>query len=163
MYKSWRWSFRHICRQHPIAITSAKCLVHSFRKYSQIPKPRKPLALIHMDNARVHTARAAQEKLNVSRFKHMPQPPYSPDIAPSDFFFSVGWKPSLKGENGEDELYELYELLNGILTDLSIEMIETIFLDWMNRLQRLIDGNGDYVSWNITYEFLNWIKQWEAC
>jgi hypothetical protein len=43
-----------------------------------------------MDNARVHIARATQEKLDVSRFKRMPQPLYSPDIAPSDFFFSVG-------------------------------------------------------------------------
>jgi hypothetical protein len=33
-----------------------------------------------------------------------------------------------------------------ILTGLSIEMIETVFVDRMNRLQRLIDGNGDYVS-----------------
>jgi hypothetical protein len=33
-----------------------------------------------------------------------------------------------------------------ILTDLSIEMIETVFVDWMNRLQRLIDGNGEAVS-----------------
>jgi hypothetical protein len=43
-----------------------------------------------MDNERVHTARAAQEKLDVFRFKGMAQPPYSQDIAPSDFFFSVG-------------------------------------------------------------------------
>jgi transposase len=53
-------------------------------------KPHKPLTLIHADNARVHTARATQEKLDVSRFKHTPQPPYSPDIALSDFFLSVG-------------------------------------------------------------------------
>jgi histone-lysine N-methyltransferase SETMAR len=51
---------------------------------------RKPLTLIHMDNARVYRARAIQEKLNVSRFNRTPQPPYRPDIAPSDFFFSVG-------------------------------------------------------------------------
>jgi hypothetical protein len=48
----------------------------------------KSLTLIHMDNARVHTA--TQEKLDVSRSKRTPQPPYTPDIAPSDFFFSVG-------------------------------------------------------------------------
>jgi hypothetical protein len=42
-----------------------------------------------MDNARVYAAEAAQEKLDVSRFKRMPQPPYNPDIASSDFFFSV--------------------------------------------------------------------------
>jgi hypothetical protein len=53
-------------------------------------KIRKPLTLIHMDNVRVHTARAAKEKSHVSRFKRTTQPPYSPDIAPSDVFFSVG-------------------------------------------------------------------------
>jgi hypothetical protein len=39
--------------------------------------------------------------------------------------------------HGEDELYELYELyevVDGILTRLSIGMIETVFVDWMNRL-----------------------------
>jgi hypothetical protein len=29
--------------------------------------------LIHMDNAMVHTARAAQEKLDIPQFKRMPQ------------------------------------------------------------------------------------------
>jgi hypothetical protein len=33
-----------------------------------------------------------------------------------------------------------------ILTGLSIEMTETAFVDWMDRLQRLIDGNDDFVS-----------------
>jgi hypothetical protein len=45
--------------------------------------------------------------------------------------------------NGEDELYEVGD---EILAGLSIEMIETVFVDWMNRLQRLIDGNDHYVS-----------------
>jgi hypothetical protein len=41
---------------------------------------------------------------------------------------------------------ESYEIMDEISTGLSIDMIETVFVDWMNRLQRLIDGNGDYVS-----------------
>jgi hypothetical protein len=36
--------------------------------------------------------------------------------------------------------------MDEILTGRSIQIIETVFVDWMNRLQRLIDGNGDYVS-----------------
>jgi transposase len=59
-----------------------------------------------MGNARVH--KATQEKLDVSRFRRTPQPPYSPDIAPSDFFF--GWLKTqleLREYNGEDELYEV--------------------------------------------------------
>jgi hypothetical protein len=33
-----------------------------------------------------------------------------------------------------------------ILTGFSIQMIKTVFVDWMNQIQRLIDGKGDYVS-----------------
>jgi hypothetical protein len=61
-------------------------------------KTHKSLALIHMDNARVHTARVTQGKPDVSRLTHTPQPPDSPDIAPSNFF-SVGLKLSLNAEN----------------------------------------------------------------
>jgi hypothetical protein len=45
--------------------------------------------------------------------------------------------------NGENELYVV---VDEILTGLSIETIETSFVDWMNRVQHLIDGNVDYVS-----------------
>jgi hypothetical protein len=57
-------------------------------------KTCKPLILIHINNARVHTARATQEKLDVSRFKLMPQPPYSLDIASSDFSFRLAENPA---------------------------------------------------------------------
>jgi hypothetical protein len=46
-------------------------------------------------------------------------------------------------DNGKDELYEG---VNEILSGLSIEMIEMVFVDWINRLQCLINGNGDFVS-----------------
>jgi hypothetical protein len=77
--------------------------------------------------------------------------------------FIFGWLETQlerRENNGEDEFYEV---VDEILTGLSIEIIETVFIDWMNRRHRLIDGNGDYVSYNITSEFLNWIKQWQAC
>jgi histone-lysine N-methyltransferase SETMAR len=59
------------------------------QKCNQVPKNSQTLTLIHMDNARIHMTRATQEKLDVSRSKRTPQPPYSPNIASSDFF-SVG-------------------------------------------------------------------------
>jgi hypothetical protein len=93
-----------------------------------------------MDNARLHTARAAQEKLGVSGFKRAPQPPHSPDIAPSNFFL-FGWlKTQLEWReyNGEDELYEI---VDEILIGLSIDLCR---LD--ESIPTLIDGNGDYVS-----------------
>jgi hypothetical protein len=69
--------------------------------------------------------------------------------------FLFGWlKTQLERReyNGENELYEV---VDEILTGISIEMIETVFVDWMNRVQRLIDGNSDDVSSNITSEFLS--------
>jgi hypothetical protein len=90
-------------------------------------------------------ARATQGKLDVSRFKRKPQPPYSPDVAPSDFFL-FGWlKTQLKWREYNEE-DRLYEVVDEILTGLSIKMIETVFVDWMNQLQCLIDKNGDYFS-----------------
>jgi hypothetical protein len=66
---------------------------------AKFQKAHKLLTLIHMDNAKAHAVRATQDKLDVSRFKRMPQPLYSPDIAPSDFFL-FGWlKTRLNGEN----------------------------------------------------------------
>jgi hypothetical protein len=60
--------------------------------------------------------------------------------------FLFGWlKTQLERReyNGDNELYEV---VDDTLTGFSIEMIETIVVDWMNRLQRLINGNGDHVS-----------------
>jgi hypothetical protein len=75
--------------------------------------------------------------LDVSRFKRTPQPPYYPDIAPSGFFPFGLLKTQLerRERNREDELYEA---VDEILTGISIEMIETVFVDWMNRLQHLM-------------------------
>jgi hypothetical protein len=96
-----------------------KCLVTHLENATKFPKIRKPFTLIRMDNARLHMARATQEKSDVSRFKRRPQPPYSPAIAPSDLLL-FGWlKTQLERReyNGEDELCEV---MDEILASLSI-------------------------------------------
>jgi hypothetical protein len=98
-----------------------------------------------MDNARVHTARATQEKLDVFRFKRTPQPPCSPDIAPLDSFL-FGWLKTQLGRREYNREDELSEVVDEMLTGLSIEMVETVFVDWVNRLQHMIDGVGGYLS-----------------
>jgi hypothetical protein len=42
-----------------------------------------------------------------------------------------------------------------ILTHLLIEMIETVFGEWINGLHHAIDGNGEYITQNIISLFLN--------
>jgi hypothetical protein len=120
-----------------------KYLVRLLRKCNQIAKTRKPLTLIHMDNVRVHIARSTQEKLDISRFKCTRQPPYSPDIAPSDFFVWLETQLERREYDGENEFCEG---VDEILISPSIKMIETLFVGWMNRLQSLIDRKDGYIS-----------------
>ncbi len=51
-------------------------------------KVRKPRGLPHwflQDNAPVLTCRTAMEKINSAGFELVQHPPYSPDLAPSDY------------------------------------------------------------------------------
>jgi hypothetical protein len=42
--------------------------------------------LVHADNARSHTDKLSTQYFNENRMKSAPHPPYSPDLAPSDFY-----------------------------------------------------------------------------
>lgn len=48
-------------------------------------KGSSPLILLH-NNARLHTAKMTKEALNSLGWEVLPQPVYSPGLAPSDFY-----------------------------------------------------------------------------
>jgi histone-lysine N-methyltransferase SETMAR len=51
------------------------------------------------DNAPVHRALDTREKLASPGFQCLDHPPYSPDLAPSDYHLSPGLKKQLKGRH----------------------------------------------------------------
>jgi len=53
--------------------------------------------LLVRDNARPHTARAMIEALETLKSEVLSHPPYSPELAPSDFHFFPHLKRDLKG------------------------------------------------------------------
>jgi transposase len=61
--------------------------------------------LLH-DNARPHTACATIDALDTLKFEVLSHPPYSPDLAPSDFHFFPHLKRDLKGAHftSDDEV-----------------------------------------------------------
>jgi hypothetical protein len=59
--------------------------------------------------------------------------------------FLFGWLKTQLERREYNKEDEFYEAMDEILTGLSTEMIETVFVDRINRLQRLIHGNGDCV------------------
>ena len=56
---------------------------------------KKPL--FQQDNAPVHKSMKTMVKLNDLRFELLPHPPYSPDMAPSDFYLFADLKKILQG------------------------------------------------------------------
>jgi hypothetical protein len=77
--------------------------------------------------------------------KRAPHPPYSPDLAPSDFLLFGYLKRKLMGYRAESES-ELPVRIRVILAEIPREVLNTVFLEWMDRLRKCIDTNGDYVA-----------------
>jgi hypothetical protein len=63
--------------------------------------------LVHVDNARSRTSKRNLARMEELRFKCVSYLPFSPDIAPSDFFL-FGW---LKGELSSRQINEMNGLL----------------------------------------------------
>jgi hypothetical protein len=65
--------------------------------------PHQKRLVIHLDNCSVHTSRASTEWLEEHGMRHMPQPPYLPDLATSDFYLFLTVKEKLERTQVADE------------------------------------------------------------
>jgi histone-lysine N-methyltransferase SETMAR len=59
------------------------------------PKLRATGVHLHMDNAKSHRSKTSVQKIDEMGFVLVSHPPYSPDIAPSDFFLFGSLKDRL--------------------------------------------------------------------
>lgn len=68
------------------------------------PHMAKKKPLFHQDNAPIHKAMKTMVKFNDLQFELLPHPPYSPDLAPSDFYLFADLKKMLQGKRfGSDD------------------------------------------------------------
>jgi hypothetical protein len=105
--------------------------------------PADQRLLLHWDNAPAHTATTTKALLKTTRAVVIPQPPYSPDIAPSDFFLFGYLKGQIRGrkcETGKDILKVIGEIMGKITRAKRIE----VFRDWIWRLESVIASGGEY-------------------
>ena len=55
--------------------------------------------LLQQDNARVHTCKIAMDAVERNGYELIPQPAYSPDLAPSDYFLFPNLKKDIHGHH----------------------------------------------------------------
>jgi transposase len=101
--------------------------------------------VIHADNARPHTALRTRAFMAENSMKLAPHPPYSPDVAPSDFYLFGDVKGRLTGQMFESR-EDLFDAIIEILRSIPMEKLMEVFLEWERRLQRCIDINAEYVE-----------------
>jgi hypothetical protein len=76
--------------------------------------------------------------------RHMPQPPYSSDLVPGDFYLFPTVKEKLERTHVADE-DQFLKSLQVILRGIDREELNRVFQAWVQRVQEISEGNGDYI------------------
>ena len=93
----------------------------------------------HQDNAPVHNSILVTEYLTKMGIKTVPQPPYSPELAPCDFWLF----PKLRGCRYETS-EEMKEAVTKVVDTLTQEDFHGAFQKLLERNNKWIVARGDY-------------------
>ena len=105
---------------------------------------RRGVYLLH-DNAPAHTSNIAQAAIHECGFNKVPHPPYSPDLAPSDYHLFPNLKQHLRGRRFRSDAEAIDEVEHWFSTQTSDFYISGINA-LQKRLTKCIELNGDYVE-----------------
>jgi histone-lysine N-methyltransferase SETMAR len=95
------------------------------------PKLKTTAAHLYTDNAKPHNFRLSVQKIEEYGFIRVPQPPYSPDLAPCDFFLFRYLKSQLEGKTFFDENSMKTEV-ERILREIPITLLCSVMEDWVH-------------------------------
>ena len=99
--------------------------------------------VLHQDNAPAHTSRIATSTLEFLNMETLKHPPYSPDLAPCNFFLFPSLKSELHGKRFDDE-DELRMAVQSQLKQLAADGFQHVFDSWVHRHRKCIAHKGIY-------------------
>jgi hypothetical protein len=102
--------------------------------------------VVPIDNAAADNAKVTQSLFEPSPLKRLPQPLYSRDISPSDFYLFGKVKNAVIEQEIADEIGFL-EIVTDILDGISDDELQAVFCSWIEHVQCVIDANGSILSW----------------
>ena len=97
----------------------------------------------HQNNAPVHNSILVKDYLTQMGIKTVPHPPYSPDLAPCDFWLFPKLKENLRG-NRYSTSEDMKEALTRVLNTLTQENFQGAFQKLLERYNKCIDVEGQY-------------------
>ena len=100
---------------------------------------------LHQDNCPCHKSKLVMDFINSKKIKLDPQPPYSPDLAPCDFFYFKKLKLALEGSQFRS-YNEAKVFCDTFLRRLSNAHAEDAFLMWKKRLNSVVELRGGYTN-----------------
>ncbi|KOC62943.1 Putative uncharacterized protein FLJ37770, partial [Habropoda laboriosa] len=98
---------------------------------------------LHHDNAPCHTALLVQEWQAKHNLLTLPHPPYSPDLAPPDFFLFPRLKRQMKGRRF-DTIETVQEAVTRGLRSIPVENFQQAYANWQTRYTKCINSGGCY-------------------
>lgn len=101
--------------------------------------------LLLQDNASSHTAQIATATASECGFELLPHPPYSPDLAPSDFYLFPKLKEHLRGRQYTCDS-DVIEAVEAFLTGQDTTFYQTGIEMLQKRWTKCIEVQGDYVE-----------------
>lgn len=99
--------------------------------------------MLHHDNAPAHASLLIRSYLAKHQTSVVPHPPYSPDLAPADFFLFPKLKTTLKGRRFQT-IEEIQENAIQALRAITASAFQEAFQQWKKRWERCIASRGDY-------------------
>jgi hypothetical protein len=113
------------------------------RKFAECrPKLRATTVHLHIGNATPHTSKMSIEKIEELGFILVLQPPYSPPLAPCDFFLCGYLKQYLEGKQFTTEDSVISAVREGF-DKIQLQMFQNVLDDWQYRLRKCIQLGGN--------------------
>jgi hypothetical protein len=85
------------------------------------------------------------DKIAELQLLQIEHPPYSPDLAPCDFFLFAYIKEISKDQSFETH-DELLEAIEAIIREIGQDLLQSTFLSWVHRLEECCRRCEDYVE-----------------
>ncbi|UYV70267.1 hypothetical protein LAZ67_7002330 [Cordylochernes scorpioides] len=111
------------------------------RRIARVRTDIKDTVKLHHDNVTSHTAFINTNLLARSNTPVIPHPPYSPDLAPFDFFLFPRLKREMKGKHWET-VENIQHHVTTFLRSIPVEEFQGASQAWQTSLLKCIDAGG---------------------